>query len=520
MRGDQRNFQHLCKKKLDWPALLGCTMSWKSVRPRERGFPIVVSAPAQAITEHVQALFGVGTCAGLTDGELLERFLASRHDAGEMAFESLVTRHGPMVMRVCRNMLDDPQDIHDAFQAVFLVLARRGGAIRHRDSVAAWLYGVALRVAARANVGAVRRHVRDRRTILAAQIVATDISIRHAAPPSERNDEFAVVHQEVNRLPERFRAPIVLCYLEGLTHDEAAARLRWPVGTVRSRLARAREKLRMRLTRRRVTAPVAIGPLATWMSTDDAATASVATGSAVHVTVIPRELIISVARAASRVTAGQAIAGASVSATSLVLFQGVLRTMILKKLTLAAFVLVPIGVLATVGGPFLARRSQAQDQNRPVADSTQNRSPNGTNKRVKPADIDPLIQQLLAAARNRVEAQKAYYEEGRITLDRFVDACQQLESAELLAANTDAERNAAKKRFLDLLKEIENREQAELVVGRGTKADVAEIVARRIQTEVALKRSEQESIEIDRILRRLRALERKVEQLQRAVARK
>ena len=98
---------------------------------------------AQPITDHMQALFGVGTCAGLTDGQLLQRFMAGRDEAGELAFEALVAQHGPMVMRVCRNVLGDPHDVHDAFQAVFLVLARRANTIRHRESVASWLYGVA-----------------------------------------------------------------------------------------------------------------------------------------------------------------------------------------------------------------------------------------------------------------------------------------------------------------------------------------------------------------------------------------
>src|SRR5437763_1519480 len=121
-------------------------------------------ASAQALTDHLQALFGAGTCTGLTDGELVERFVARRDEGGERAFEALVTRHGPMVCRVCGELLDHPDDVHDAFQAVFLVLARRAGAIRRHESVGSWLYGVALRVAARARVATIRRRIRDRRT--------------------------------------------------------------------------------------------------------------------------------------------------------------------------------------------------------------------------------------------------------------------------------------------------------------------------------------------------------------------
>src|ERR1700738_5014628 len=117
-------------------------------------------ASAQALTDHLGALFGAGTCTGLTDGDLVARFLACRDEGGERAFEALVTRHGLMVLRVCRHLLDDPSAVHDAFQAVFPVLARRAGSIRKSESVGSWLYGVAVRVAARARVATIRRRVR------------------------------------------------------------------------------------------------------------------------------------------------------------------------------------------------------------------------------------------------------------------------------------------------------------------------------------------------------------------------
>ena len=138
-------------------------------------------ASAQTFTDHLQALFDGGTCAGLTDGDLVERFQARRDAAGERAFEALVTRYGPMVLRVCRNLLDDPDDVHDAFQAIFLVLARRAGAIRESESVGSWLYGVAVRVAARARVSTIRRRIRDRRTIEAAGVIAAVAASRDLA---------------------------------------------------------------------------------------------------------------------------------------------------------------------------------------------------------------------------------------------------------------------------------------------------------------------------------------------------
>ncbi len=106
-------------------------------------------ASTQSLTSQLASLFDSGTCAGMTDGDLLDRFRTSRDEGGERAFESLVTRYGPMVLGICRSFLDDPTDVHDAFQAVFLVLARRAGAIRKSESVGSWLYGVTVRVAAR-----------------------------------------------------------------------------------------------------------------------------------------------------------------------------------------------------------------------------------------------------------------------------------------------------------------------------------------------------------------------------------
>ncbi|MFI5456597.1 MAG: RNA polymerase sigma factor [Isosphaerales bacterium] len=283
----------------------------------------MANVPAQAFTEHLRTLFSAGTCAGLSDGELLDRFMSGRDEAGELAFEALVTRHGPMVLRVCRNLLDDPHDVHDAFQAVFLVLARRGGAIRSRESVGSWLYGVAVRVAARARVTAIRRRVRDRRTTQAAQEIAAAGPQQDDSSSIERNDGADVVHQEVSRLPEKYRAPIVLCYLEGLTHDEAAARLSWPVGTVRSRQSRARETLRNRLNRRGVTASTAIGPLSAWLAGERvASSATVPTAVAAFSTTISRELPAAIARTVSKIAAGQTPAAVSLSVTSLALARG------------------------------------------------------------------------------------------------------------------------------------------------------------------------------------------------------
>src|SRR3954451_8488856 len=118
---------------------------------------------SRVVSRHLRTLLEGGTIAGLSDGELLARFSDGRGEVAEAAFAALVGRHGPLVLGVCRGVLDDPHDAEDAYQATFLVLALRAGAIRDRDSLASWLSGVARRVATKAKVAAARRRVRERR---------------------------------------------------------------------------------------------------------------------------------------------------------------------------------------------------------------------------------------------------------------------------------------------------------------------------------------------------------------------
>ena len=152
-----------------------------------------------------------------------------------------------MVLSVCESLLGDAHDAEDAFQAAFLILAKKARSIRDPDLLGNWLYGVARRTAQKAKARRARWRVRAAREEAMCSIaVANGL----AEIESVRREETAMLHEEVDRLPESLRAPIVLCYLEGLTHGEAACRLRWPIGTVRSRMARARGLLRARLTRR------------------------------------------------------------------------------------------------------------------------------------------------------------------------------------------------------------------------------------------------------------------------------
>jgi RNA polymerase sigma factor (sigma-70 family) len=180
----------------------------------------------------------------VSDEELLDRFLRGESLGAEAAFKALVCRHGPMVLGVCRQVLNQLDDADDACQATFLVLARNAGSIRQRRLLGRWLYEVAYRIAIRARMRTVRRKDQEREAA-----VTSDLARRPEFDPAW-HELRPVLHEEVNRLPEKYRSAVVLCYLEGRTNEEAAEILRWPVGTVKGRLSRARELLRSRLTRR------------------------------------------------------------------------------------------------------------------------------------------------------------------------------------------------------------------------------------------------------------------------------
>jgi RNA polymerase sigma factor (sigma-70 family) len=205
------------------------------------------------VMRELSRLFHAGTVAGLSDRELLERFAARRRPEGEVAFAALVARHGPMVLAVCRQILGDAHDADDAFQATFLTLARKAGGIRQPDRLAPWLHGVAVRRSRKL------RQQRARRSRHEHCAAALAVAQSPAESRAELREDAAALHEQVARLPDKYRAPIVLCYLQGHTHDTAATVLGWPVGTVRGRLARARDRLRSRLSARGAAPAVLLG---------------------------------------------------------------------------------------------------------------------------------------------------------------------------------------------------------------------------------------------------------------------
>jgi HlyD family secretion protein len=286
-----------------------------------------------AVLRDIQTLFDTGTAGGLSDRQLLERFAGRRDASAEAAFEVLVLRHGPMVLRVCRNVLGDSADAQDAFQATFLVLVRRRGSIRGLDSIGGWLYSVACRVAARARVESAHRRAVERRAALRV-VEAVD-------PPDVCESDAAefgpVIQEEVRRLPEKYRGAVVLCYWQGLTQEQAAVQLGCPLGTVRSRLARARDLLHRRLTRR------GLAPLAgIVVAALDGATTS---ARALTRFPVPSELVYSTMRAASHAAVGHATAPV-VSGLVSSLVQRVIWSMTMSKIS---SVVVGVALVGSIG---------------------------------------------------------------------------------------------------------------------------------------------------------------------------
>lgn len=276
--------------------------------------------PRRAALGSIERLFRSGTAVGLSDGQLLERFTTRHDEAAEAAFAALVDRHGPMVLSVCRRILIDAHSADDAFQATFLILVRRARNVRKRDSLASWLFGVALRVSKHSRSAAARRRDVEQRAHVPSQSA------------TGTTDGCREIWEEVDRLPKALRAAVVHCYLEGLTHEQAATRLGWPVGTVRSRLARARDRLRGRLAGQGYAPSVLVIPSLTCKST------------------LPFSLVESTTKAAMLIAARDALEAGLVSATAATLTEGVLRSMFITKPKLAAAVLATAGAIIAGAG--------------------------------------------------------------------------------------------------------------------------------------------------------------------------
>ncbi|HEV3261599.1 MAG TPA: sigma-70 family RNA polymerase sigma factor [Gemmataceae bacterium] len=297
---------------------------------------------------------------GTTDGQLLERFVRQRD---ESAFEVLMRRHGPMVLGICQRLLRDRHDAEDAFQATFLVLVRKAGSIGKRESVGSWLARIAYRTAVKAVGEAARRRARQSPLMdLPAADAIDDLAWQELRP---------VLDEELNRLSEKHRAPVVLCYLQEKTYAEAAQVLGLAEGTVSSRLARARDLLRKRLSRRGLG--LSSGLLVTLLSRNALSAA------------MPVALLDATTKAAMRCAAGKAAAAGAVSAQAAALMEGVLRAMSMTRLRMAALVLLTVGLLGTAAGALLHRalgeqQANARKEAAPKAVARQAAKPQGNNQ--------------------------------------------------------------------------------------------------------------------------------------------
>jgi RNA polymerase sigma factor (sigma-70 family) len=297
--------------------------------------------PLHTVVRHLRRLADGPPGPDAGDHELLRRFTADRDEA---AFAALLRRHGPMVRDVSRRLLGQEADVDDTVQAVFLVLACQARSVRNRQSLAGWLHGVAFRTAQRVRRDAVRRRQREARP--AAQV--PEDPAREAA----RRELCAALDAELDRLPEGERAALVLCYLEGRTRDEAAQHLGLSVRTFDRRLARGKERLRVRLERRGLTLSGAL--LVVGLSQN-------ATAAGVPAALVPVTI-----KAATLLAAGSGEAAVAVPAEVLALTRGVLKAMLRTRLRIATVTLLALGLLGAASGLLAvraaARGPQAQAQ--------------------------------------------------------------------------------------------------------------------------------------------------------------
>lgn len=335
---------------------------------------------SKAGRDDLAVLFSAGAIGSWSDAELLSRFTRGKGEAlAEAVFATLVDRHGPLVLGVCRRVTGDWHSADDAFQAVFLVLARKAHSVRLEpdDSLSRWLHGVSLRVARRV------RAVTAKQTLGARDFQGLDpIDPSRHFDPCEQADRRAEIDAEIARLPARQRSAVVLCDLEGLSREQAARRLRCPIGTLQSRLHRARERLRSGLARRGLAPSTATLVEALGRPSKAA---------------MPSDLGKETAAAAARLSAGGTLSGAAPAAVA-GLAQFYLKSIIMKKLmTIAGLIVL---TLATTGGA-LGLATGQDDPPKTVAQ--------GATKTKAQAPDPPLAEQLDRLKAEYETAQRAYF---------------------------------------------------------------------------------------------------------------
>ncbi len=451
----------------------------------------------RALGRRLETLFDLGAIRELTDGQLLERFARGEGESAGLAFAALVERHGAMVMRVCRAQLADPHDCHDSFQATFLVLIEKARGLWVKDSLGPWLHQVAVRTASGARLAAIRRRRLERR---AAEMADR----REATDDPENFDQAGLLHREIDRLPERYRVPIVLCDLEGRTCEEAARVMGCPVGTVKSWRSRGRERLRRRLIG---------GGLAPGLALEIALGADGGRAAAADWAAAAERMI---RIATDRITAGE------VPAQVTALAKGVLMSMFLSRLrtTLSA-----LGVLAIAGAGLTAAArvdgggKSAGPDAPPAVRQARSEAPRPPQV-ISPADRRDEDAELWKLSLREaiwigldnadwVRIIRVGRDEGiGVIAPRSADADIQVFRKSAMARLRAVEQAYwelahaqvqlwADEKALSVGEEILAREQAELKAGRGHKADVAEASQRveQFRLEVVTRKSDVESAE-------------------------
>jgi RNA polymerase sigma factor (sigma-70 family) len=326
----------------------------------------VATSQMRKVIDYIHRIVLAGGEAGLTDGQLLECFVKHRDEA---AVAALVRRHGPLVWSVCRRILHSHHDVEDAFQATFLVLVRKAASITPREMVANWLYGVAHRTALKARSTTAKRQAREKQM--------NELPETAVGEPGPWIDLQPLLDQELSRLPDKYRAVIVLCDLQGKTRKETARQLGVPEGTVASRLATARTMLAKRLARQGLTVSgVALGTMLSQ---------SVATAG------LPASVVSNTIKAATLCAAGK-MAASVVSTKVAALTEGVLKAMFLTKLKIVSAVLFVIGCTAFTFG-IMARGQTERQGNEKKAVVSQ----------VPPNQTQPFV---LAPARHPIDEEK------------------------------------------------------------------------------------------------------------------
>jgi RNA polymerase sigma factor (sigma-70 family) len=412
-----------------------------------------------------------------SDAGLLELYLRQRDEA---AFESLMLRHGPLVLGVCRRVLGNSHDAEDAFQATFLILIRKAASLRRQAALGAWLYRVAYRTAQEARRALARRRAREARVVP-----------REEAAP-QKDDLREVLDRELSALPERYRAAVVVCDLEGKERKEAAQQLGCPEGTVASRLARGRQLLARRLTRHGLTA----GALAALSHEAQAG---------------PSAALLSATVRAARCVRGPGGAGA-LSANVSFLVERVVRNMLVVKLRAMTVVLLLVGMVGAGAGWLYYHREAAAQPNpggravQPVEGPGAEQAPDEGRKAEKEEGLPKLLdakpirvdrqddelQKLLKERYNEALAELSVcsqlYQVGRIPYDQLVDAAKRLVTAGLELKDKPDEKVALLRQYVEMMKGFEKITETRLEAGRIGPNELHQARYHRMSAEIELIR--------------------------------